>query len=71
MAEALADAGLTTPLHLIGIPDRFIEHGSREDCLADAGLDRESLTSQIRSWWTTIAEPSPAETTRKFVDVAR
>ncbi|MGA0085479.1 MAG: 1-deoxy-D-xylulose-5-phosphate synthase [Gammaproteobacteria bacterium] len=71
VAESLAEANLTTPLHIIGIPDRFIEHGSREDCLADAGLDRASLASQIRSWWTTIAEPSTAETTRKFVDVAR
>ena len=35
----------------IGIPDRFIEHGSREDCLALAGLDAASLNATIERWW--------------------
>jgi 1-deoxy-D-xylulose-5-phosphate synthase len=51
VAEALAAAGVSLPLHLIGIPDRFIEHGSREDCLALAGLDAAGLASQIEPWW--------------------
>ena len=33
------------------IPDRFIEHGSREDCLAAAGLDLASVESAIVRWW--------------------
>jgi 1-deoxy-D-xylulose-5-phosphate synthase len=66
VAEALAEAGINLPLHLIGIPDRYIEHGSREDCLADAGLDRTGLAAQIGAWWTAHAEP-----TRKLVDVVR
>lgn len=37
-------------LHL-GIPDRFIEHGSREDCLAAAGLDFASIEAAITRWW--------------------
>ena len=53
VAETLAEAGITIPLHLIGIPDRFIEHGSREDCLALAGLDAAGLTQQIEGWWQT------------------
>ena len=36
-------------LHL-GIPDRFIEHGSREDCLAAAGLDPLGRGA-ITRWW--------------------
>ena len=51
VAETLAEAGVTVPLHLIGIPDRFIEHGSREDCLRLAGLDTDGLTNQIEPWW--------------------
>jgi len=51
VAETLAEAGITLPLHLIGIPDRFIEHGSREDCLALAGLDAAGLAQQIDGWW--------------------
>lgn len=51
VAETLAEGGISLPLHLIGIPDRFIEHGSREDCLALAGLDAAGLAKQIDSWW--------------------
>jgi len=53
VAETLAEADITLPLHLIGIPDRFIEHGSREDCLALAGLDAAGLATQIDDWWQT------------------
>ena len=51
VAEALAEAGISIPMHLIGIPDRFIEHGSREDCLALAGLDAAGLAKHIDGWW--------------------
>jgi len=51
VAETLAEGGISLPLHLIGIPDRFIEHGSREDCLALAGLDAAGLAKQIDGWW--------------------
>jgi len=54
VAEALAAAGIVLPLHLIGVPDRFIEHGSREDCLALAGLDAAGLARQIEPWWQTL-----------------
>jgi 1-deoxy-D-xylulose-5-phosphate synthase len=27
----------------LGIPDRFIEHGTREEQLADAGLDPQTI----------------------------
>jgi 1-deoxy-D-xylulose-5-phosphate synthase len=53
VAEALAEAGISIPMHLIGIPDRFIEHGSREDCLALAGLDAAGLAKHIDGWWQT------------------
>src|SRR5579872_2539043 len=32
VAELLAAEGALLPLHQIGIPDRFIEHGSRDSC---------------------------------------
>jgi 1-deoxy-D-xylulose-5-phosphate synthase len=51
VAEVLASRGLTLPLLQLGIPDRFIEHGSRETCLAAAGLDAATLTSRIEGWW--------------------
>src|ERR1700730_11773474 len=51
VGELLASAGLLIPLLSLGIPDRFIEHGSRDRCLIDAGLDTAGLTSSIDRWW--------------------
>jgi 1-deoxy-D-xylulose-5-phosphate synthase len=50
-AELLASEGLSIPLLQIGIPDRFIEHGSRDSCLAAAGLDLAGLTASVERWW--------------------
>ena len=52
VAEVLAAEGVTLPLMQIGIPDRFIEHGSRETCLAAAGLDAASLEAGVERWWS-------------------
>jgi 1-deoxy-D-xylulose-5-phosphate synthase len=52
VGETLAAAGVLVPMLQLGIPDRFIEHGSRETCLAAAGLDITGLTSSIEQWWT-------------------
>ena len=51
IGELLAAQDIQVPLLHIGIPDRFIEHGSREDCLALAGLDAPSLNATIERWW--------------------
>ena len=51
VAEFLACDGMQIPLLQIGIPDRFIEHGSRESCLAAAGLDLAGLTASVERWW--------------------
>jgi 1-deoxy-D-xylulose-5-phosphate synthase len=52
VAEALAAAGIQVPMLHLGIPDRFIEHGSRDTCLAAAGLDLAGLTASIERWWS-------------------
>jgi len=51
VAELLASDGLLLPQLVLGIPDRFIEHGSREGCLAAAGLDAAALRASIEGWW--------------------
>jgi len=51
VGELLATEGLQVPLLQLGIPDRFIEHGSREGCLAAAGLDAAGLAASIERWW--------------------
>jgi 1-deoxy-D-xylulose-5-phosphate synthase len=52
VGELLAFHGMQLPLLHIGIPDRFIEHGSRDTCLAAAGLDLAGLAASIDRWWT-------------------
>jgi 1-deoxy-D-xylulose-5-phosphate synthase len=47
--ELLAAAGVTVQVLNIGIPDRYIEHGSRDDCLAMAGLDAQGILEQINN----------------------
>ena len=51
VGELLTAAGLQLPMLHIGIPDRFIEHGTRDTCLARAGLDVAGLTAQVEQWW--------------------
>ena len=51
VGELLALHGLQLPLLHVGIPDRFIEHGSRESCLAAAGLDAAGLSASVERWW--------------------
>lgn len=44
--EAANASGISTNnLKCLGIPDRFIEHGEREELLADVGLDVDSLVA--------------------------
>jgi 1-deoxy-D-xylulose-5-phosphate synthase len=51
VGELLTSEGLAVPLLQLGIPDRFIEHGSREGCLAAAGLDAAGLAASVERWW--------------------
>lgn len=47
--EAVNAAGLdATRIRRLGIPDRFIEHGTREELLADLGLDADGIANACR-----------------------
>lgn len=45
--ELLAASGGSFNILNIGIPDTYIEHGSRHDCLAWAGLDADGIYEQV------------------------
>jgi 1-deoxy-D-xylulose-5-phosphate synthase len=49
--ECLQRHGITLPVLQLGVPDRFIEHGSREDNLRAAALDPPSLAESIERFW--------------------
>ena len=49
--EAANDAGIDTRhLMRLGIPDRYIEHGEREELLADLGLTADGICAQALAW---------------------
>ena len=46
----------------LGLPDRLLQHGSRDDMLADAGLTSESIEVSIRSYQEKIGSDQAAKT---------
>jgi 1-deoxy-D-xylulose-5-phosphate synthase len=47
VSEYLASQGLRVPLLHLGLADCFIQHGTREECLHQAGLDVEGIQASI------------------------
>jgi len=58
--ELLLATGKPVEILNIGLPDRYIEHGSREDCLAAAGLDTNGIMEQINSRINNVTTGKPA-----------
>ncbi|MGF6494423.1 1-deoxy-D-xylulose-5-phosphate synthase [Luteibacter sp. 621] len=48
VAEFLAAKGITIPIFHLGLPDEYLEHGSREEVLTMAGLDLPQIRAAIR-----------------------
>ena len=47
--EYLSNAGISTPSLNLGLPDRYIDHGSQADLLAECGLDAAGIRQSITS----------------------
>jgi 1-deoxy-D-xylulose-5-phosphate synthase len=47
VCEALASLKLTNPVLLLGLPDRFIDHGDPARLLASVGLDADGIRASI------------------------
>jgi 1-deoxy-D-xylulose-5-phosphate synthase len=56
VAEALAAEGLVKPLLILGLPDRFIDHGDPALLLASVGLDAHGIGQSVRERFG-IGEP--------------
>jgi len=66
VAEVLAHAGVALPLLQLGIPDRFIEHGSREQCLIAAGLGAAGIAAAVEHWRLQLPALKKARTATKL-----
>ena len=59
--EFFASEGVLKPTLLLGLPDRFQDHASREELLAEAGLDAASVRAAVLKRWPTLAVPAAPE----------
>ena len=49
VAEVLAARGIQVPLLILGLPDKFIDHGDPVLLLKICGLDADGIAQSIRS----------------------
>jgi len=61
VAELLASRNLQIPILHLGLPDRFLEHASREQLLAEAGIDAAGILAAIRKRWPQFAPKAVPE----------
>ncbi len=57
VAEFLAAENLPLPILHLGLPDAFQHHASREDLLAEAGLDVAGIRTAVLARWPQLAQP--------------
>jgi 1-deoxy-D-xylulose-5-phosphate synthase len=55
VAELLSSENIVLPIMHLGLPDSYQEHASREQLLAEAGLDPDSIRDAIMKRWSSIA----------------
>ncbi|KGI76991.1 1-deoxy-D-xylulose-5-phosphate synthase [Oleiagrimonas soli] len=60
VAECLAAHGIVLPILHLGLPDKFLEHGSREEVLSMAGLDLPSMRRAILARFPQLAQRTTA-----------
>jgi len=63
VAELLHAEGVLLPVLQLGLPDAFQHHASREDLLAEAGIDAAGIRAAVLARWPQLlAATSPART---------
>ena len=55
VAELLAAEGVVLPMLHLGLPDTWQEHASREQLLAEAGLDADGIRRAVLARWPALA----------------
>ncbi|RNF86270.1 1-deoxy-D-xylulose-5-phosphate synthase [Montanilutibacter psychrotolerans] len=58
VAELLAAESVVMPILHLGLPDEFQHHASREQLLAEAGLDAAGIRAAVLARWPQLAVPS-------------
>jgi 1-deoxy-D-xylulose-5-phosphate synthase len=56
LTQALQDRGHDVPVRTLGLPQEFLEHGSRGQVLADVGLTEQDVARRIAEWTAVVTE---------------
>lgn len=59
VAELLNAEGIARPVLHLGLPDEFQHHASREDLLAEAGIDAAGIRASVLRRWPQLAASAP------------
>ena len=59
VAELLNAEGVALPVLHLGLPDEFQHHASREDLLAEAGIDAAGIRASVLKRWPALAATQP------------
>ena len=43
----MGELGISVKIKILGIPDRFIEHGSQDDLYRECGIDAEGIVKAV------------------------
>lgn len=56
ISEVFRDAGLSIPIHSVGVPLEFIEHSKAAEILQDLGINVQDLSRSIVEWHSSLKE---------------
>ena len=62
--EALAEMGIVKHTLNLGLPDRYLDHGSQAELLRDCGLDATGIVNAINTAYTKLGDNSANENSR-------
>jgi len=58
VAELLNAEGIALPMLHLGLPDEFQHHASREQLLAESGLDSAGIRAAVLKRWPELGRPN-------------
>jgi 1-deoxy-D-xylulose-5-phosphate synthase len=62
--EAFSAMGIKTDVMLLGLPDRFIDHGDHQQLLAAEGLDAKGIEASARARFAHVLSSDKASSPR-------